>query len=495
MTRRIAFMVLTAVTLLLTGCQATPETPTVAGKGGEYIETMMNAESADDASAYDAPKSLEYELDHEIQGVRTHVRVSADVLVPEASASVATVSPADISFHAVSGLLNAVGPDRPIYDMDTCAMVEFKSDIQRQIDSYEQEMAAAQAEGADTSFYTDMLSQLYQAQAAAPDSVEEANAMLASGQLQPITVLTGGGFMSTPDEGTAVTNDRIEPFDLTSENYDDKYYHLILGMGTAQTATLTLNTRYDSEMPQIMEYTDTSSTAVPSYISDLSVMDGFPVSLDEAVSSAETVARSIDPGLRYYDAAAAIDGLRAAEDNETVPIGYQLFFTRDHSGVQTTYAVPGGDSDGGGRSDAVYSEDYPQEALVIVVTEKGIFSVCYTAPQTVSAVETENVRLLPFEEVKSVFDKNIVLTKGAGDLDLYIRIDHVRLGMMRIAQPNSRDFLVVPVWDFIGGSVTESEFTEHSDADYWNMIQDDPNVSYLTVNAINGAVISRSLGY
>ncbi len=492
MTRRITFMALAAVTLL-SGCQATPETPAVAGKGGEYIETMVDAESADDASAYEAPESLEYELDHEIQGVRTHVRVSADVLVPEASVSVATVSPADISFDAVRELLNAVGSDRPLYDMDTCAVVEFKSDIQRQIDSCEQEMAAAQAEGADTSFYTDMLSQLYQAQAAAPDSVEDANAMLASGQLQPITVLTGGGLMSTPDEATAVTNDRIEPFELTAENYDDKYYHLILGMGTAQTATLTLNARYDSDMPQIMEYTDTSATVAPMYTSDLNIMDGFPLSLEDAVSSAETAARSIDPGLRYYDAAAVIDGLRAAEDNETVPIGYQLFFTRDYNGVQATYAVPGGAPDGGGPSDAVYSEDYPQEALMIVVTEKGIFSVSYSAPQTVSAVETENASLLPFEEVKRIFDQNIVLTRSSGDL--YIRIDHVRLGMMRIAQPNSQDFLVVPVWDFIGGSITESEFTEHSDEDYWNMIPDNPNVSYLTVNAINGAVISRSLGY
>ena len=481
--------------IFLCGCQATPETPAVAGKGGEYIEEMVNSESTDDASAYQIPESLEYELNNEIQGVQTHIRVSADVLVPEASASVATVSPADISFDAVSGLLNTIGSDLPIYDMDTCAVVEFKSDIQRQIDSYEQEMAVVQAEGGDISFYTDMLSQLYQAQATAPDSVEEANAMLASGQLQPVTVLTGGGFMSTPDEAVSVTNDRIEPFDLTSENYDDKYYHLILGMGTPQSATLTLNARYDSDMPQIMEYTDTSSTIVPLYTSDMSVMDGFPISLEDAISFAEPIAQEIDSNLKFYDVSAVIDGSSATEGIAKIPVGYQLIFTRDYNGIQATYAVSGFKSDSDERSSSVYSEDYPQESLVIIVTENGIFSVNYTAPQIVSAVEVENSQLLSFEEIKSVFDKNIVLTKATGDLDLYIRIDHVRLGMMRIAQPNSRDFLVVPVWDFIGGSVTESEFTEHSDADHWNMIQDDPNVSYLTVNAINGAVISRSLGY
>lgn len=67
--------------------------------------------------------------------------------------------------------------------------------------------------------------------------------------------------------------------------------------------------------------------------------------------------------------------------------------------------------------------------------------------------------------------------------------------MMRFAQPNSGDYLVVPVWDFIGSSIAESEFSALSDADYWNMIPDNPNVSYLTINAINGAVISRRLGY
>lgn len=479
--------------LFLCGCQATPEESVVSDKGDDYIEAMMNSESTDDASAYEAPENLEYELDHEIQGVQTHVRVSADVLVPNLSASVATVSPADISFNAVSGLLNTVGSDRPIYDMDTCAVVEFKSDIQRQIDSYEREMAVVQAEGGDISFYTDMLSQLYQAQATAPDSVEEANAMLASGQLQPVTVLTGGGFMSTPDEAASVTNDRIEPFDLTSENYDDKYYHLILGMGTPQSATLTLNARYDSDMPQIMEYTDTSSTIVPLYTSDMSVMDGFPISLEDAISSAEPIAQEIDSNLRFYDASAVIDGSHATEGIAKIPVGYQLIFTRDYNGIQATYAVSGFKSDSDERSSSVYSEDYPQESLVIVVTANGIFSVNYTAPQIVYAVEVENSQLLPFEEVKNIFDQNIVLKNTSGDV--YIRIDHVRLGMMRIAQPNSSDYLAVPVWDFIGGSITESEFSEHSDADYWNMISDNPNVSYLTINAINGAVISRSLGY
>ena len=476
---------------LLCACQPNPEKGAAAAKDEGYIEAMVSAE-AEDGAVYEAPESLAYELSGQTEGTKTHVRVSADVLVPEGAAPVVAVSPADISFDAVSGLLDAVGADRLLYDMESCAVVEFKSDIQRQIDSYEREMAAVREEGGDTSFYMDKLSQLYQAQAAAPDGVEEANAMLASGQLQPVPVLTGGGYMATPDEGTQVTNDRIEPFDLTAENYGDRYYHLVLGMGTARSATLTLNARCDSDMPQIMEYTDTSAAISPQYTGDMAVMEGFPLSLEDAVSAAEPIVRAIDPGLRLYGAAAVTDGLRAAEDDGKAPIGYQLIFTRDYGGMQETYAVPRG-GDGNEQTGAVYSKDHPQESLIVVVTEEGIFSVTYTAPQTVAAVEVENAGLLPFEEIKEIFDRNIVLTKAAGDT--YIRVDAVRLGMMRIARPNSGEYLAVPVWDFLGSSVTEDGFSAHAEEDCWEMIPDSPNVSFLTVNAINGAVISRDLGY
>ena len=79
-----------------------------------------------------------------------------------------------------------------------------------------------------------------------------------------------------------------------------------------------------------------------------------------------------------------------------------------------------------------------------------------------------------------------------------IVIDNVELGLMRIIQSNSSEYLLVPVWNFFGYIVYE--YKENSDSSY---VLDDENKvmfdgyrhSYLTINAIDGSIIDRSIGY
>jgi hypothetical protein len=70
---------------------------------------------------------------------------------------------------------------------------------------------------------------------------------------------------------------------------------------------------------------------------------------------------------------------------------------------------------------------------------------------------------------------------------------------MRVAQKdNPHEFLLIPVWDFYG--YVELAYNNQSESQY---VLDENNMhnyrnhrySFLTINAIDGSIIDRSLGY
>ena len=63
----------------------------------------------------------------------------------------------------------------------------------------------------------------------------------------------------------------------------------------------------------------------------------------------------------------------------------------------------------------------------------------------------------------------------------------------RIYEPSkdAHTGLLVPVWDFFGTRKTETEY----DGESYSDTTDYPTWSYLTINAVDGSIIDRSLGY
>jgi len=63
-----------------------------------------------------------------------------------------------------------------------------------------------------------------------------------------------------------------------------------------------------------------------------------------------------------------------------------------------------------------------------------------------------------------------------------ITIKHVVLGLMRVRMKEN-EYVYMPVWDFIGDWETNGDVGFHH------------NVSFLTLNAVDGSVIDRAKGY
>lgn len=147
------------------------------------------------------------------------------------------------------------------------------------------------------------------------------------------------------------------------------------------------------------------------------------------------------------------------------------------------------------------------ENIYLDVGKDGILSFNWTAPSTQPVVQQAQSALLPFEEIASIANtmlpevivgpKETPLTQ----LDQYngfetrmdVDITKVSLSLMRIRDKGSLQGTIVPVWDFWGTS-------DWYDAEPNAYGYQEKGMNYefqpmLTLNAVDGTVVDRQLGY
>ena len=164
---------------------------------------------------------------------------------------------------------------------------------------------------------------------------------------------------------------------------------------------------------------------------------------------------------------------------------YIFRYMRSMDGVFTTFD-PTGKHEEGWNGDDYVKKDWPLENIEIRVNDSGIVGFDYNAPLEVTETVVENSNMKSFDEVRGTFEQMVTVANAKVDSDLdsdvVIEIDRVVLGYARISEADSYDTgLMVPVWDF-QGKKTDEYGTEYKGG-------------IMTINAIDGSVIDRSLGY
>ncbi|MCI9151040.1 MAG: hypothetical protein HFI42_11205 [Lachnospiraceae bacterium] len=137
----------------------------------------------------------------------------------------------------------------------------------------------------------------------------------------------------------------------------------------------------------------------------------------------------------------------------------------------------------GWQGDDYVKREWPGESVLVYVNDSGIAGFYYLAP--IETVETvvEKSQMKSFEEIKDIFKQMIVVANASQGETADIHIDRVTLRYTRISEENSFDTgLLVPVWDFEGRLSLNTGRAEK-------------NGSLLTINAIDGSVIDKRLGY
>ena len=171
--------------------------------------------------------------------------------------------------------------------------------------------------------------------------------------------------------------------------------------------------------------------------------------------------------------------------------GYYFHFTRELDGAPLTYT----DSYGGALEDMDSTlEPWGYERCDVVVGDDGIQSVEICCPYEVGEMQTENVKMMDFDSIIKIYEQMMEVSNADISKFEEQRTYHIRkitLGYSRIYDPTTDNDtgLLVPVWDFFGGFDTKSDGYESKNSG------EHSNQSVLTINAVDGTVINRELGY
>ena len=189
--------------------------------------------------------------------------------------------------------------------------------------------------------------------------------------------------------------------------------------------------------------------------------------IEIAQSFADTIAedmilRTSYPAVGYTD-----------EDSEEYV--WQCYFTKDIYGVEVSFEDHEINASEMNRMPIRY------ESLSVAISNDGVIGLTWQFPLTYKEQIADDVKLMPITDVLEIAEKYFSIQKFRN-----LEINKMQLSYMRIdKQGDEESFYYAPVWDFYG-SLPKEEYDSWIDLDRY---------SFLTINALDGTIIDRSLGY
>ena len=151
---------------------------------------------------------------------------------------------------------------------------------------------------------------------------------------------------------------------------------------------------------------------------------------------------------------------------------------------------------------------WAMESIYIRVGGDGILSFTWECPSAETLIQEAQTALMPFEEIASIANTMLpVVIIGPSEVRSLVEIDRINgeetrmdvditkvsLSLMRIRDKGSMQGTIVPVWDFWG----TSDWYDVA-PNKWGYNEKGMNYTtqpMLTLNAIDGNVVSRLFGY
>ena len=170
-------------------------------------------------------------------------------------------------------------------------------------------------------------------------------------------------------------------------------------------------------------------------------------------------------------------------------------YTREYFGIPVNFVWP----DVPAQSDEAYSFFWMPEYIMLRYEPGGALSFEYRSPSVEGEVMNTNVTILPFNKIQNIFRNQAAnMLKWFEDMESAnkreIMVRSVELSYMRVSIKNRRDeYMLIPVWDFYGLQYDASDngptpvITPPGRLELVNSI--------MTINAIDGSIIDRNLGY
>ena len=170
-------------------------------------------------------------------------------------------------------------------------------------------------------------------------------------------------------------------------------------------------------------------------------------------------------------------------DSDEYRVVYQFVYLRKLDGV-TVDNRAGEKFIDEWQGDEYVKKSWGSESIVVAVNDDGIVEFEYGYPMSIDEKVVEQSSIKSFDEIRDTFEEMVVIqnapTEDTGKT--VIDITNVNLVYTRISEKDRFDTgLIVPVWDF-EGTIVDEYGTEQTG-------------NILSINAIDGTVINRTLGY
>ncbi len=240
---------------------------------------------------------------------------------------------------------------------------------------------------------------------------------------------------------------------------------------------------------------------------DMDAPYGVTLTKEQAAEQAKAIASQLTNELTLCYVAPSAAHKEEANRNW----GWACVFMREINGCPTAYAT----EDVGSSMESEVQRPVHYEKMVIVMDDLGVTDFVWESPMTQTGIENDNASLKPFDEISqraieqlfNKYGKFTAITEGEEDSTL--NVTHVELGLMRVAKQNSDDYYYLPVWNFFNelGYVPYKlkpgfeEATPPPPADENGDPTGGVSMGYpqawgsVTINALDGSVIDRDLGY
>lgn len=487
------FIILMTAAVMIPGCQPTPGKPVVVQKDMEQmIEKAQATPSAQNSKALSLRERLNAPDTYtaNFEGYNGDLKVNADakVTVPDSDGlSVMRVSRHYFTQEEADSMIEVFLQGAAVYKADDTLT---KQEIQDKLVTYygirdgsvSKDILGAMGYNPNDDEQLKKTIEYYEGLLAkAPETKEQTPADM---------TLHASDAANNPDariiEGTATVNGRPAYVYINNgfSNVNDVEAVFI-------NAKQPLDGRYNSCPYTILSDEELSGVNIP---------ETFTMAAADAQSVAEQVLKALGiKDMACVDTMYAVIPAEGASANaapgaiqlEQGTWAYSLQFQRTVNGIPVTLTDYAGNSV---NYDDDVSVPWPYERLSIIVDEMGVVYFDYMSPYTIEDAVTENASLLDFPSVASVFEKMLPIAFGyldeeGADYHLQADLTEARLGLMRITEQNSRDSgLLIPVWDFFGDIATVSDSGESHK-------KNEGTDSLFTINAIDGTVIDRNLGY
>ncbi len=136
-----------------------------------------------------------------------------------------------------------------------------------------------------------------------------------------------------------------------------------------------------------------------------------------------------------------------------------------------------------------YTMNLPKERIELYLCDGEVVLFNWENAMELLGTENENVTLLPFLKIMELFRSHIFLNYYLDKIDgkedeQTLRVRSIRLCYALLRKPDSNEYYLMPVWDFAmdNGWGEDGAWHDHTEC-------------VLSINAVDGSVIDRQVGY